>query len=218
MKYSCALFDLDGTLINSSESIRKSFEFALKKMNVSQWKITDVNHLIGPPILDSFQRFYGFSLEKAREGYAAYLEEYVDNGQMYTAEIFPEVARTLEKLIDFGCMVGVATTKNQVNARKIIHQVLPNYFKDSDIYGAMNDGSRSQKKEIISDFIKDHRIINLSEVVMVGDRYYDIEGAKEVGIDSVGVTYGCGSIEELKKSEGTYLISSFGELEKIIEK
>lgn len=215
MKYSHILFDLDGTLIDSKETIRRSFEYALNKMNVSNLEITDVNALIGPPMLTTLQEVFGFTLSEAQKGYQYYLEEYVDNGQMFHAKIYEGVRETVHALCELGCFLGVATTKNEINARKIIES------QDLDIeihhvYGTYNDGTRSNKKQIITDLLNDCNLTNRSEVLMVGDRHFDIIGAQEVGIDSVGVLYGCGSAEELQEAGPTYLISSIDELLAIV--
>lgn len=216
MKYSHILFDLDGTLIDSKDSIRCSFEYALKKMNVPNPEISDVNSLIGPPMLTTFQDVYGFSLKEARKGCEFYLEEYVLNGQMYRAQLYKDVKETVDVLYQKGCFLGVATTKNETNARKIIESLKLN-IEIAKVYGTYNDGTRSSKKEIITNLLEDNDVIDLADVLMVGDRHYDIIGAKEVGIDSVGVTYGCGSEDELRQAGATHLIASFNELLEIIE-
>lgn len=216
MKYSHILFDLDGTLIDSKDSIRCSFEYALKKMNVLNPEISDINSLIGPPMLTTFQEVYGFSLTEARKGYEFYLEEYVLNGQMYQAQLYKDVKETVDTLYESGCFLGVATTKNETNARKIVGNLKLN-IEIARVYGTYNDGTRSNKKEIITNLLEDNDVMDLADVLMVGDRHYDIIGAKEVGIDSVGVTYGCGSEDELRQAGATHLIASFSELLEIIK-
>lgn len=216
MKYSHILFDLDGTLIDSRETIRCSFEYALEKMNVPDPKIRDINALIGPPMLKTLQEVYGFSLDEARKGYEFYLEEYVDNGQMYRTQLYQGVKETVNQLSKSGCFLGVATTKNETNARKIIDSLKLD-ISINRVYGTYNDGTRSNKKEIITNLLEDNGVFDLAGVLMVGDRHYDIIGAREVGIDSVGVTYGCGSEDELRQAGATHLIASINELLEIIK-
>lgn len=215
MKYSYILFDLDGTLIDSKDSVRRSYEYALEKMNYPDPEIFNVDRLIGPPILDSFQEFFGYTLEEAKKAFDFYLEEYVGNGQMFGSPLFDGVEETINKLVEDGCFLGVVTTKNETNARKIIKS-LPINIEIMRVFGTQNNGSRSDKKEIIWDFLEAHDVIDLCEVLMVGDRHFDIQGAKAVGIDSVGVTYGCGSENELREAGATHLITSFEELLEII--
>ncbi|MGV8905705.1 MAG: HAD hydrolase-like protein [Acetobacterium sp.] len=215
MKYSYILFDLDGTLIDSKDSVRRSFEYALEKMEHPDPKVYDIDALLGPPILDTFQEAFGFTPEGARQAYDYYLEEYVENGQMYGADLYDGVRETISKLVEMGCLVGIATTKNELNAKKIIEN-LEIDIELPRIFGTQSDGSRSAKEEIISDFLEVHGVIDLSEALMVGDRFYDIQGATEVGIDSVGVTYGCGSENELRVAGATHLISNIEELLEII--
>ncbi len=215
MKYSHILFDLDGTLIDSKETIRRSFEYALNKMQVPNSKITDVNALIGPPMLTTLQEVFGFTLSEAQKGYQYYLEEYVDNGQMFQAKLYDGVRDTVHKLSQLGCFLAVATTKNEIYARKIVKKQGLD-IEMHRVYGAHNDGTRSDKKRIITDLLEDYNITDRSEVLMVGDRHFDINGAQAVGIDSVGVLYGCGSAKELQDAGPTYLISSINELLTII--
>lgn len=217
MKYSCVLFDLDGTLIDSKDSIRRSYEYALRKMNHPITEIKDINPFIGPTIIDAFQEKFGVTLEEAQEGYGFYLEEYLENGRMYTAPLYQGVKKTLEELVELGCFIGIATTKNQVNARKIVHRLLPDLFEDKRIYGTLSDGSRSGKSEIITDLLKDNHQSDLSQVVMVGDRFYDIEGGNTVGIHTLGVSYGCGGFDELKNAGATYIISDIVNLIPIVK-
>jgi len=216
MKYSHILFDLDGTLIDSKETIRCSFEYALEKMNVPDPKVSDIDALVGPPMLKTFQEVYGFSLNDAQRGYQFYLEEYVTNGQMFRAQLYDGVEETVHALYQKGCFLGVATTKNEINARKIINSLKLDIQIDR-VYGTYNDGTRSNKKEIITNLLEDNDIIDLADVLMVGDRHYDIIGASEVGIDSVGVTYGCGSEDELRQAGATHLIANINELLEIIK-
>lgn len=215
MSYSHILFDLDGTLIDSKETIRCSFEYALKKMNVSDPKVTNIDALIGPPMLKTFQDIYGFSLDEARKGYEFYLEEYVGNGQMYQAQLYQGVKETIAALCQQGCFLAVATTKNETNARKIVERLKLD-ISINLVYGTYNDGTRSNKKEIITNLLDDNGVKDLADVLMVGDRHFDIVGAKEVGIDSVGVTYGCGSEDELRQAGATHLVSSIIELLEIV--
>jgi len=215
MKYSYILFDLDGTLIDSKDSVRRSFEYALEKMNYPDPEIFDVDQLLGPPILTSFQEIFGFSLEESVKAYDFYLEEYVEHGQMYGAQLYDGVEETVSKLVEAGCLIGVATTKNERNARKIIKS-LPVDIEISRVFGSQSDGSRGDKDQIILDFLEIHGVMDLSEVLMVGDRFYDIQGAIAVGIDSVGVTYGCGSENELRVAGATHLIATIEELLEII--
>ncbi len=178
-------------------------------------EILDIRPLIGPPILDTFHEVFGFTYEDAQKAYCYYSEAYVKNKFMYGVDLFDEVEETLNHLASMECLLGVATTKNEDNAKKIIKH-LPINIPERYVFGTQNDGSRSDKAEIIEDFLKCQGIHDYEKVLMVGDRFYDIEGAKTLGIDSVGVTYGCGGEDELRAAGATHLISRFGELCEII--
>ncbi|WKY49123.1 HAD hydrolase-like protein [Eubacteriaceae bacterium ES3] len=214
MKYKTILFDLDGTLINSKTSVIRSFEYAIRKMGFPKDPIFNPDDLIGPPILESFQKVFGYSLDESKQAYAYYREEYNENGQMYTSILYPGVAETIFKLNEFGLQVGVATTKNENLARKILGHLKVD-IPIEKIYGTRNDGSRSDKKSLINDFLADYQITDESEVLMVGDTLFDISGALAAKVDSVWVSYGFGAADETTE-RATYTIDQISELIDIV--
>ena len=113
------------------------------------------------------------------------------------------------------CPFMVATSKPEVFARKILdHFQLAAYF--SFVGGATLDGVRSTKEEVIDYVLKTNEVVSLSEVIMVGDRKFDILGAKHAGVSSVGCVYGYGSREELETAGADYVVDSIGELQNLL--
>lgn len=215
MKYKTILFDLDGTLINSKESVINSFKYAIRKMGFPKDPVFTPDDLIGPPILESFQKVFGYNPEEANQAYSYYRQEYNENGQMYSSVLYPGVDETISKLSQDGTLIGVATTKNQALARKIIKHLNIKIDEDS-IYGTRNDGSRSDKKALINDFLSDHHIKDKSEVLMIGDTHFDIAGAHDADVDSVWVSYGFGCPDAITNN-ATFLIDHISELINILK-
>lgn len=209
-KYEYCFFDLDGTLTDPVLGITNSFMYALKKYNISVSERSELHKIIGPPLMDSFQTYYGFSYEKAKEGVDYYREYYQDRG-IYENEVYPGIPKLLEKLQREGKKIVLATSKPEHFAKVILdHFQLTKYF--TFIAGANMDETRTKKDEVIAYALEACEITDVGKVVMIGDREYDILGARKFGIDSVGVLIGYGSLEELQKAGATYIVETVDEL------
>ena len=219
MKSHCVLFDLDGTLLNSKEGVWRSFEYALEKLGYPDPKIEDIEPLIGPPIEQVFTEHYGYSVEDGWRGHDFYQEEYETNGRMYKDPFFDGAAETVEALKAMGCTVGVCTNKCEPTARKLVAKSGVNIDEDH-VYGPDTAGTRTNKIEIINAFLEDYGY-NTPEkkagVLMVGDRYYDIEGAHACGIDAAGVAFGNGTREELLNAGAIAVVDRMMELVEIVK-
>lgn len=212
MKY--ILMDLDGTITNPKLGITKSYQYALKAMGII---IEDPEQLvkhIGPPLKNSLMDDYGFTEAQAIEAVAHYREYFAETG-IYENEEYPGMKELLKKLKADGKTLIVATSKPEKFARIIIkHFGLDGYF--TDICGGTMDDSRNEKDQVIRYALEKNQITDLSQVVMVGDRKYDVIGAKKVGIPCVGVLYGFGSREELKEAGANYIADSVEELYEVL--
>ena len=205
-KYKYCFFDLDGTLTNPELGITNSFMYALSKYNISVSERSELHKVIGPPLLDSFQRFYDFSYEDAKDAVDYYREYYTDKG-IYENEMFPGISHLLEVLQKQGKKIILATSKPEHFAKIILdHFNLTKYF--TFIAGANMDETRNKKDEVIEYALESCGITEMETVLMIGDREYDIIGAGKYGIDSVGVLFGFGSLEELEQAGATYIVES----------
>ena len=199
--YNTILFDLDGTLTDPGLGITNSAAYALKKHGIEVADRTVLYPFIGPPLLDSFQRFYGFSEDQSEQAVADYREYFREKG-LFENEVYSGVEELLQHLKESGKRLIIATSKPEEFAVKILkHFGLASYF--DYIVGATMDSSRSKKGDVIAYALEVCGITDKTDVVMVGDREHDVLGAKENGLDSVGVLYGYGSREELEKAGAT---------------
>lgn len=214
MRYTHILFDLDGTLTDSGPGIMNGFEYTLKKMGRDVGDRSQLRKFVGPPLEESFGRMLGFSPEETVKCIATYREYYFQMGGVLENEVYPGIVKLLDDLSEMGLNLCLATSKFVKGTMIVLdHFDLSKYFS---VIGCGNDEDRKYKKDIIRYVINDCRVTDLSKVLMVGDRHYDIDAAREIGIDSVGVLYGYGSEEELKKAGATYIAATAGDIKCII--
>lgn len=204
MKYTTVLFDLDGTLTNPGLGITNSVAYALKKYGIDVKDRTELYKFIGPPLLNSFQDYYGFSEEQAVQAVEYYREYYQKTG-IYENYVYEGIPELLKELTAEGITLLVATSKPEPFARLIMeHYHLAEYF--TYIAGAtMDNKTRVKKADVIRYAMQNCEAEDNEKLVMVGDRKHDILGAKEVGIDSIGVLFGYGDREELEQAGATYI-------------
>lgn len=212
--YNVILFDLDGTLTDPLEGITNSALYALDKMKIDAGNTASFNKFIGPPLRTSFQDYYSLSAEDASRAVELYREYYSVRG-MFENKVYAGIPELLATLKQEGKKLFVATTKATFFAEKVLqHFQLSDYF--SLIIGSNLDGTRSAKSEIIKCILDTLPGVPKDSVVMVGDRLFDIDGARANGIDSIGLTYGFGTREELEAARADYLVSSVAQLKMIL--
>lgn len=212
--YDVILFDLDGTLTDSSPGIKNSIIYALKKYSIAVNDMSELDKFLGPPLHESFKEFYGFDDEKSMEATLFYREYFSTKG-IFENEVYNGITELLKKLSKNGKKLIVATSKPQPFTDKIMeHFELSKYFEF--IAGSNMDGTRSKKADVIEFALNECRISDRSSVVMVGDRKQDIIGAKAVGIDSIGVEYGYGSYDELNDAGADYIVKTVRELQSLL--
>lgn len=209
MSYEYILFDLDGTLTDPKLGITKSIAYSLKFFDIEIENLDSLCKYIGPPLVDSFMDF-GFSKEKALEAVDKYREYFKDYG-IYENEVYEGVAQLLSKLKERKKKIMLATSKPEVFAKQILdHFGLLQYF--DFVGGSELNGDRAEKSEVIQYVLKEGKVTDRTKAVMIGDRKYDILGAKEVGIDSIGVLNGYGNQEELIAAGADAIVSSVCDL------
>lgn len=189
-------FDLDGTITDPKEGITKSVAYALAKYGIHVENLDSLCPFIGPPLHVSFQEFYGFDAEKSMEAVKYYREYYSEKGifECYLYEGIPEL---LKHLKEKGDIVVLATSKPTEFAKQLLeHFDIMKYF--DHVSGSTMDGSRVEKADILRYALRWYPDVPKKDMIMVGDRKFDSQGAAEVGIRCVLVEYGYGDISELE--------------------
>ena len=186
------LFDLDGTIIDSSKGIFSSIQYALKKMDHELLDADQLRAFVGPPLIDSFRNI-GFSPADAVEAVAFYRENYRRSG-MFQVTPYEGIANTLATLYEKHNLY-IATSKPEVFAKEILAYLdYSRYFQG--IYGADLENKRGSKGAVIAYALAEIDAVE-QEIIMVGDRSHDMQGAKENHLAAIGVLYGFGDRKEL---------------------
>lgn len=206
--------DLDGTVTNPAEGITKCFEYALNHFGIKVKNRAELEQFIGPPLRKSFMEGFGFEEEKATEAVAKYRERFAPIG-MYENEVYEGMEQALQSMKDAGKVLIIATSKPEHMAKKILaHFKLDGYF--DDICGSCDDSNRNEKDEVIRYALQKHGITNPDDVLMVGDRKFDVIGAAKCGLKCMGVLYGFGDREELEQAGAAYIAETVEDMARII--
>ena len=208
------LFDLDGTLIDSREGIINGFTYALNAFDIEVTDRKFMEQFIGPPLDESFSKYYKFDKNQTEKAVKKYREYYSVEG-VYLNKLYDGMKELIEDLHKNSRKVILATAKPLEFSKRILeqHNILQ-YFDFLSAY--MLDGTRTTKSDIIKYALDNTDNMKFEECIMVGDRYYDIEGAKENYIPTIGVTYGFGTEKELKDAGATYIAHDIDELKQIL--
>lgn len=207
------LFDLDGTLTEPSLGITNSVMYAFEKFGIEIKDRSELYKFIGPPLIDSFIEYYGFTRENALKAIEYYREYYSQKG-IFENRLYDGIKELLSELYKEGKKIILATSKPQ----KFAEQILEHFGIDKYFYfvgGATMDESRSQKDEVI-EYILNECKIDTTKAVMIGDRKYDVLGAHKFGIKTVGVTFGFGAKEELLLSGADFIADTPKEIKNFI--
>lgn len=208
------IFDLDGTITDSEEGIINSLKYTFKKYGFTDYEDNKLKKYLGPPLQETFMEVLGFDEHKAKDAVEVYREYFRDIG-IFENKLYEGIEKVLKELSDEGKMILLATSKAEIFAKRIL-----DHFKISDYFtfigGSELDGSRSRKSEVINYAIENAGVKDLKKVVMVGDRKHDIIGAKEIGIDSIGVLYGYGNREELDTAGATLVVETIESLRRVL--
>lgn len=212
--YEIILFDLDGTLTDPKVGITLSVQYALHKMGIKEEDPDTLTPFIGPPLLESFKEMYHMNDEEAIQAIQYYRERFSATG-LYENKVYFGIRELLFSLKNQGKKLIVATSKPTAFSIQILEYFdLKQFF--TVVVGSNLDGTRTEKSDVIEFALEGENLSDLSKVVMIGDRKYDIIGAKKNNIDVIAVTYGYGSEQELAAAEPNYIVSSVTELAKLL--
>ncbi|MDE7416726.1 MAG: HAD family hydrolase [Lachnospiraceae bacterium] len=218
--YNYILFDLDGTLTDPKLGITSSVQYALRALGIEEPSLDKLEPFIGPPLADSFREFYGLDEERIVTAIAKYRERFNNQG-IYENEIYPGIAEMLAALKANGKKLSIASSKPTEFVERILdYFAIKTYF--DVIIGSNMDGTRSKKEEVVEEALRQMLPGGMTPaekkaaVAMVGDRRFDIEGAKEHGITSVGVSFGYAPEGELEQAGADFIVDTVDALSEVL--
>ena len=208
-KYDVIIFDLDGTLSNSGEGITKSVQYALGKLNIQE-DLENLKHFVGPPMKEEMMRSYHFTEEQAMEAVRLYRERYTPIG-IYETSLYVGTKELLEDLKQSGKIIAMATSKPQAMAEEVLKYLkIENYF--DFVMGADMVGGKQSKAEVLNALFEILPTKEKAKMLMVGDTIFDVQGAKDVNVDCIGVSYGYGDRNEMIESGAIAVVDTAMEL------
>lgn len=206
---STILFDLDGTLTDPGEGITNSVMYALKKFGIETHDRRELYSFIGPPLTESFMEYYNFTYDQAMLAIKYYREYYQPKG-IFENKLYDGIDFLLKELKERGKTLVLATSKPEEMAIKVLKKFeIFNYF--DFVCGASMDETRTEKADVIR-YALDRCKADADDCIMVGDRKYDIIGAKANSMQSVGVLFGYGTKEELDEAQAEHTVETVSEL------
>lgn len=186
-RYDLAVFDLDGTLLDTSEGVLAAVEYTISVSRLKSLEPEKLKQFIGPPIQESFASAYGLHGEILQELATVFRNRYKE-AELLKAVPYPGIYKVFDYLSEHGIKTSVATYKREDYALRILKHFGFNQYSDI-LYGADHE-NKLKKLDIIQKCIDDSGISDYSKVVMIGDTSHDALGAKQLGVDFIGVTYG----------------------------
>ena len=205
LKQNIILFDLDGTLTDSMEGVIRSAQYMQEKMGMRVWEFEELRFMVGPPLIESFTKEFGMELKKAEEGIEVFRERYSTIG-LFENKVFPGIVEMLEVLKAKGKRMAVAASKKEDLAIQILeHFGIAKYMEV--IGGDMREAGRDNKAKVI-DYVLETMEAEKGDVIMVGDRKFDIEGAHAIGIPCIAVEWGYGDRAEFEAYGADYIVAT----------
>lgn len=212
------LFDLDGTLTDPKEGITKSVQYALADFGIDEKNLDKLEVFIGPPLKESFIEFYDFNEQDALKAVDKYRERFVVTG-IFENKIYKGIPELLKELHERGCKISIASSKPTILVERILDYFdIAKYF--DYVVGSEMDGRRTKKEEVVEEALRQMVPENVDrrDVAMIGDRKFDIEGARAFGLTGIAVSYGYAPEGELEAAGADYIVDSVEELKNALLK
>ncbi len=209
------LFDLDGTLTDSGPGILNCLEYALEDQRIPIPERDQMRTYLGPPLVDTFRDVFGMNNQQIAQAIDKYRERYHDIG-LFENSVYEGVPELLAELQAAGIRMATATSKPEYSATRILqHFELDQYFEF--IGAAALDGTRDSKSLVIKHTLDNTNTSPTSHnMIMIGDRRHDVHGAREHGIDTIGVLWGYGDAIELEDAGVTDLATNTENLKNLL--
>lgn len=210
--FNTVLFDLDGTLVDSGEGIMKTVQYTLSHFGIAVADYHVLRPFVGPPLEDSFRDFYGFSAQDAARAVEVYREEFARQG-IFDQKLYPGVLDFLFEVHRRGYRTAVATSKMDFQATQVTQSIFPALGERLDrVFARDSEGRLHTKADVIGDALCQMGITDVRGVLMVGDRKYDVQGARACGLHSAGVLFGFGDRAELEQAGADYICATYDDL------
>ena len=188
--------------------------YAVNKLNLTEDNPASIKNYIGAPLHSYFELKHGFKKHDELMTGVSYYREYYGEKGLFECRLYDGISSLIEQLYANGKSVFLVTSKPSFYAEKILqHFDLLKYFKA--IFGSDLKAFNKSKEELIKNLFDEHSI-DRDSAVMIGDRKFDVLGAKHHGIDSIGVTYGYGSEEEIREAEPNYIAGNVKAIKDIL--
>ncbi|MFR5876061.1 MAG: HAD-IA family hydrolase [Eubacterium sp.] len=212
MKYTSVILDFDGTVCDTGIGVKKSAKYALDSFNIPSEDWKELDFFIGPPLLITFQEHYKQSAADAELLVKKYRERYTNIG-LFESELYDGIEMLLKNLKADGIKIGIASSKPQDYIERLLDKFSISSYFDA-ICGVSFQADCESKQNIILRCMKELNA-QPNETLMVGDRFYDIDGAKANMVDSVGVLWGYGNKFEFIESGAKYIAEKINDIESI---
>ncbi|MBR2062437.1 MAG: HAD-IA family hydrolase [Anaerotignum sp.] len=205
LKQNIILFDLDGTLTDSAEGVIRACQYMQEKLGFEVWPAENLKFIVGPPLMKTFMEDFGMEQEMAEKAMVTYREYYTTIG-LFENKVYPGVVEMLADLKAKGKRMAVATSKKESLAVTILnHFDIAKYFEV--IGGDARELGRDTKAKVI-DYVLETMQAEKEDVIMVGDRKFDIEGAHALGIPCIAVEFGYGDREEFEAYNADFIAAT----------
>lgn len=205
--FSCILFDLDGTISDPKQGICGCVQYALRSFGIEEPELDRLEPFIGPPLSESFMKYYNFTAEQAQEAVEKYRERFSVTGK-YENVLYPGMGALLHDLKASGATLAIASSKPTVYVEDIlVHFGIREYF--DIVVGSELDGRRVHKEEVVAEVLSQLAARGESDpdkMVMIGDRSFDVEGAKAIGAHCIAVSYGYAQPGELENAGAEIIV------------
>ena len=206
-RYKLIIFDLDGTLADTSPGILNCVRYVQAKMNLPEITLQAMYSHVGPPMEESYNKNFGLEGDELKTAVKLHKEYAVEQGYK-ELELYPDIVETVNLLKNQGYMLAIATLKSEITAKKIFEEL--GMSEKFDIIVGTNQNDLVTKEQVLAKCI-DELDVEKQKVVLIGDSTYDAIGAENVQIDFLAVMYGFG----FKKEEDVVLYNNIGTLNKI---
>ncbi len=208
------LFDFDGTLFDSKMGILNAVKYAMKKEGFTNFDDETLKSFIGPPLHYSFKKHYNIPENKLEETIVVFRKYYAEKGYKESS-LYQGISELLANLKQKGKILAIATAKPTLYAKQILKIHKMTHFFNS-VQGSLTKGELFPKDRVIGTVLEELEVFDTDECVMIGDTIYDIKGAQEHNMKTIGVTYGYGKAKDLKDARADVLVGSVLELRNIL--